>query len=111
MRPALEEESIDEIEIPSVERPELYAEVIDDIFIAKRPRAELEEESIDEIGIAAKTTWDSLVVAEDSGFELAGKPVSELEVIEVPSTSMKNVSITISSKEISKQLKWKALMK
>ena len=83
MRPALEEESIDEIEIPSVERPELYAEVIDDIFIAKRPRAELEEESIDEIGIAAKTTWDSLVVAEDSGFELAGKPVSELEVIEV----------------------------
>ena len=85
MRPALEEESIDEIEINAVERPELYAEVIDEVYIARRPKPDLEEESIDEINIAAKTTWDSLVVAEDSGFELAGKPVSELEVIGVDS--------------------------
>ena len=33
----------------------------------------------------AKTTWDSLVVAEDSSVELAAKPVSELEVIGVDS--------------------------
>ena len=84
-RPALEEESIDEIEIPAEQRSELVAEVIDDIYIAKREKPALEEESIDEIGIAAKTTWDELVVAEDSSFELARKPVSELEVIEVDS--------------------------
>ena len=85
MRPALEEESIDEIEINAQERAELIAEVIDDIFVAKKEKAALEEESIDEINIAAKTTWDDLVVAEDSSFELARKPVSELEVIGVDS--------------------------
>ena len=85
MRPALEEESIDEIEIEAQQRSELVAEVIDDIFVAKKEKAALEEESIDEINIAAKTTWDDLVVAEDSSFELARKPVSELEVIGVDS--------------------------
>ena len=85
MSPALEEESIDEIEIEAQQRSELVAEVIDDIFVAKKEKAALEEESIDEINIAAKTTWDDLVVAEDSSFELARKPVSELEVIGVDS--------------------------